>query len=98
MSNEIKPIGILHADAKKVLRNWTVSNVEGTLVIEGRCLERIKAIEASQLQELLSPRDESHFGSGGMGSTRGPGRGRRLGRGRGGGTGRGMDRRGFWET
>ena len=48
MSIEIKPIGILHTDAKKVPRNWTVSDVEGTLVIDDRYLEGIKDVEAGQ--------------------------------------------------
>ena len=48
MSIEIKPIGILHTDAKKLPRQWTVSDVEGTLVIEDRYLEGIKDIEAGQ--------------------------------------------------
>ena len=48
MSIEIKPIGNLHTDAKELLRQWTFSDVEGTLVIEERYLEGIKDIEAGQ--------------------------------------------------
>lgn len=48
MGIEVIPIGILHTDAKKVPRQWTVSDVEGTLVIEDRYLEGVKDIEAGQ--------------------------------------------------
>ena len=68
-------------------------------MIDCRYLEGVKDIEAGQLQESLGAMVESHFGTGGMGSGRGPrggmDRGRGLGRGSGGGTGRGMGRRGF---
>jgi len=48
MSIEIKPIGILHTDAKELPRQWTFSDVEGTLMIDDRYLEGIKNIEAGQ--------------------------------------------------
>ena len=48
MSIEVKPIGIVHTDVKELPRQWTASDVEGTLVIDDRYLEGIKDIEAGQ--------------------------------------------------
>jgi len=48
MGIEVKPIGIVHTDVKELPRQWMVSDVEGTLVIDDRYLEGIKDIEAGQ--------------------------------------------------
>jgi tRNA-Thr(GGU) m(6)t(6)A37 methyltransferase TsaA len=42
------PIGFVHTDANKVPRHWTVSDVEGTLVIEEKYTEGLKDIEPRQ--------------------------------------------------
>ena len=48
MSVNMEPIGLVHTDAKKIPRHWTVSDVEGTLVIDGRYLEGLKDIKPRQ--------------------------------------------------
>ena len=48
MSIVMKPIGFVHTDAKKIPRHWTVSDVEGTLVIDERYLEGLKDIKPRQ--------------------------------------------------
>ena len=44
----MEPIGFVHTDAKRIPRHWTVSDVEGTLVIDGRFLEGLKDIRPRQ--------------------------------------------------
>ena len=48
MSIELKPIGFVRTDAKEIPRHWSVSDVEGTLVIDEEYLEGLKDIEAGQ--------------------------------------------------
>jgi tRNA-Thr(GGU) m(6)t(6)A37 methyltransferase TsaA len=48
LSVNMEPIGLVHTDAKKIPRHWTVSDVEGTLVIDGRYLEGLKDIKPRQ--------------------------------------------------
>jgi len=48
MSIKMEPIAIVHTDAKELPRQWTVSDVEGTLVIDDRYLEGVKDVEAGQ--------------------------------------------------
>jgi tRNA-Thr(GGU) m(6)t(6)A37 methyltransferase TsaA len=48
MSIKMEPIAIVHTDAKELPRQWKVSDVEGTLVIDDRYLEGVKDIEAGQ--------------------------------------------------
>lgn len=44
----MKPIGFVHTDVEDVPRHWTLSEVEGTLVIEESYLEGLKDIGAGQ--------------------------------------------------
>ena len=48
MSIELKPIGFVRTDATKVPRHWSVSDVEGTLIIDEEYLEGLKDIEPGQ--------------------------------------------------
>jgi tRNA-Thr(GGU) m(6)t(6)A37 methyltransferase TsaA len=48
MSIHMKPIGVVHTDAETIPRHWTVSDVEGTLVIDERYLEGLKDIKPRQ--------------------------------------------------
>ena len=48
MSIELKPIGFVHTNAEEVPRHWSVSDVEGTLVIDEEYLEGLKDIEPGQ--------------------------------------------------
>jgi tRNA-Thr(GGU) m(6)t(6)A37 methyltransferase TsaA len=48
MSIRMEPIATVHTDAKDLPRQWTFSDVEGTLVIDDRYLEGVKDIEAGQ--------------------------------------------------
>ena len=45
---EMVPIGFVHTDTKEIPRHWTVSDVEGTLVVDERYLEGLKDIKAGQ--------------------------------------------------
>lgn len=44
----MKPIGFAHTKADKVPRHWTVSDVEGTLVIDEQYQEGLSDIKAGQ--------------------------------------------------
>jgi len=46
MSIEMEPIGYVSTDAEKVPRNWTVSDVEGVLMIDPKYLEGLSDIQA----------------------------------------------------
>jgi len=46
MSINIKPIGYVSTDADKIPRHWTVSDVEGTLVINSEYTDGLRGIEA----------------------------------------------------
>jgi tRNA-Thr(GGU) m(6)t(6)A37 methyltransferase TsaA len=48
VSVEMEPIGFVHTDVERVPRHWTVSTVEGTLVIDKEYLEGLKDIKAGQ--------------------------------------------------
>lgn len=48
MTIEMEPIGFVQTDAGKVPRHWTVSTLEGTLVIDEVYLEGLKDIQAGQ--------------------------------------------------
>jgi tRNA-Thr(GGU) m(6)t(6)A37 methyltransferase TsaA len=48
MSIELKPIGFVRTDAREIPRHWSVSDVEGTLVIDEEYLEGLKDIEPGQ--------------------------------------------------
>ena len=45
---KMEPIGFVYTDAKTIPRHWTVSGVEGTLIIDKRYLEGLKDIKAGQ--------------------------------------------------
>jgi len=44
----MKPIGFVSTDAKEIPRNWKVSDVEGTLVIDEIYLEGLRDIKPGQ--------------------------------------------------
>ncbi len=48
MSIELEPIGFVRTDAEEIPRHWSVSDVEGTLVIDEEYLEGLKDIEPGQ--------------------------------------------------
>ncbi|MCJ7743742.1 MAG: tRNA (N6-threonylcarbamoyladenosine(37)-N6)-methyltransferase TrmO [Dehalococcoidales bacterium] len=48
MTIEMEPIGFVSTDAKEVPRSWTVSDVEGTLVIDVSYLEGLRDIQPGQ--------------------------------------------------
>jgi len=48
-----KPIGTAHTDAESIPRHWTVSNVEGTLVIDTEYTEALSDIKAGQQIAVL---------------------------------------------
>ena len=48
MSIELEPIGFVRTDADEIPRHWSISDVEGTLVIEEEYLEGLKDIEPGQ--------------------------------------------------
>ena len=48
MSIELKPIGFVRTDATEVPRHWSVSGVEGMLIIDEEYMEGLKDIEPGQ--------------------------------------------------
>lgn len=48
MSIELKPIGLVRTGARKVPRNWSVSDTEGALVVGEEHLEGLEGIEPGQ--------------------------------------------------
>ena len=48
MRIELRPIGVVCTDAEDIPRHWSVSDVEGTLVIDEEYLEGLKDIEPGQ--------------------------------------------------
>ena len=54
------PIGFVHTDAKSIPRHWTVSDVEGTLVIDARYLEGLKDIKPRQRIVVIFHFHQSH--------------------------------------
>lgn len=63
---KLKPIGYVSTDAKEIPRNWTISNVEGTLIIEEEYREGLQDIKPGQRIVVLfhfhkSPKFTSQF-------------------------------------
>ena len=48
MGVEMEAIGFVHTDTVKVPRHWSVSDVEGTLVVDKKYLQGLKDIEPGQ--------------------------------------------------
>jgi tRNA-Thr(GGU) m(6)t(6)A37 methyltransferase TsaA len=48
MSIELRPIGFVRTDAPDLPRHWSVSDIEGTLVIDEEYSEGLRDIEAGQ--------------------------------------------------
>ena len=48
MSIELRPIGFVRTDAQELPRHWSVSDVEGTLVIDEEYSEGLRGIRAGQ--------------------------------------------------
>jgi tRNA (adenine37-N6)-methyltransferase len=48
MSIELRPIGVVRTDAEEIPRHWSVSDVEGTLVIDDEYVEGLKDIQPGQ--------------------------------------------------
>jgi len=48
MTIEMKPIGFVYHDCEKVPRHWSVSDVEGNLVIDEEYIEGLQDIKAGQ--------------------------------------------------
>jgi len=48
MNIDLKPIGFVQTDVEQVPRHWTVSDVEGRLVIDEAYLEGLRDIEVGQ--------------------------------------------------
>ena len=48
MSIELRPIGFVRTEARELPRHWSVSDVEGMLVIEEEYLEGLREIESGQ--------------------------------------------------
>jgi len=44
----MEPIGVVRTEAVKMPRHWTVSDVEGRLVIDDRYRERLRDIKPGQ--------------------------------------------------
>ena len=66
MSIVMEPIGFVHTDVEKVPRHWTVSDVEGTLIIDKKYLQGLKDIKTGQRIVVIfhfhrSPKFASQF-------------------------------------
>jgi tRNA-Thr(GGU) m(6)t(6)A37 methyltransferase TsaA len=48
LSIAMDPIGFVRTDVKRIPRHWTVSDVEGTLVIDAKYLEGLRDIQPRQ--------------------------------------------------
>lgn len=57
---QMVPIGFVHTNAKKVPRHWTVSDVEGTLVIDEQYLKGLKDIKPRQRIVVIFHFHRSH--------------------------------------
>ena len=53
MTIEMKPIGYVSADVEEIPRSWTVSDVEGALVMDEAYLEGLKDIQPGQRIYLI---------------------------------------------
>ena len=60
MPIKMVPIGFVHTDAKSIPRHWTVSDVEGTLVIDPRYLQGLKDIKPRQRIVVIFHFHQSH--------------------------------------
>ena len=60
MPIKMVPIGFVHTDAKSIPRHWTVSDVEGTLVIDTRYLQGLKDIKPRQRIVVIFHFHQSH--------------------------------------
>jgi len=63
---EMEPIGFVHTKAKKLPRSWTVSEVEGRLLVEKKYLQGLKDVKAGQQIVVIfhfhrSPRFAARF-------------------------------------
>ena len=66
MKIELLPIGVVKTDVKKVPRHWTISDAEGSLIIEEHYTQGLKDIKAGQRIVVLfyfhqSPRFTKDF-------------------------------------
>ena len=66
MSVELEPIGFVSTDAKTIPRSWTVSDVEGALVVDESYLEGLRDIKPGQRIYVIfhfhkSPKFTSQF-------------------------------------
>ena len=66
MTIEMEPIGSVSTDAKEIPRSWTVSDVEGNLVIDESYLEGLRDIKPGQRIYVIfhfhkSPRFTSQY-------------------------------------
>ena len=66
MNINLEPVGYVSTDAKEIPRHWTVSDVEGTLIIDETYLEGIRDIKPGQrifvlFHFHLSPKFTSKF-------------------------------------
>lgn len=59
MSIELKPIGVVHTGATDVPRHWSVSEVEGTLLIDDAYAEGLRDIQTGQLVVVIFHFDRS---------------------------------------
>lgn len=48
MSIELRPIGFVHTVAEEVPRHWSVSDTEGTLIVNEKYLEGLEDLELGQ--------------------------------------------------
>ena len=53
MNVSMKPIGYVGTDAKTIPRSWTLSDVEGTLVIDEAYLEGLRDIQPGQRIDVI---------------------------------------------
>ncbi len=66
MSIELEPIGFVRTAAKEIPRHWSVSDVEGALIIDEKYLEGLSDIEPGQRIVVIfnfhrSPKFSSRF-------------------------------------
>jgi tRNA-Thr(GGU) m(6)t(6)A37 methyltransferase TsaA len=59
MKIEFEPIGVVRTAARELPRNWTVSDVEGTLVLDEAYREGLKDVKAGQRIVVLFHLHES---------------------------------------
>jgi tRNA-Thr(GGU) m(6)t(6)A37 methyltransferase TsaA len=53
MSIQVKPIGYVSTDAGEIPRSWTISDVEGTLVIDESYLEGLRDLQPGQRIDVI---------------------------------------------